>query len=75
MTTKYDALEALAEALGNRIDIAEECAFDEWLNRTTPSGDVTDVHNQWKASVGFFEFCDTWKVEIAALARIQGEAG
>lgn len=68
-------VKALAEALGNRIDIAEECAFDEWLSRTTPSGDITDVQNQWKDSVEFFEFCERWKVEIAALARIQGEAG
>lgn len=68
-------VKALAEALDKRLDIAEECAFDEWLNRTTPSGDATDVHDQWKDSIEFFEFCQTWDVEIAALARIQGEAG
>jgi len=68
-------VKALAEALDNRLDIAEECAFDEWLNRTTPSGDITDVQNQWKESYDFSEFCESWGAEIAALKRIQGEAG
>lgn len=62
----------LYEALSNRFDNAEQRAFEDWLARTTPSGDVEQVQAQWERSSAFLDFCDEWRAERAALAKATG---
>lgn len=64
----------LLAALEATVKSQEECAFDRWLNRICPSGDVTEVRNQWEDSSDFADFQDEWKVEFAAIAKATGGA-
>lgn len=63
--TNFKQLEAL-------LDDAEACAFEDWLSRTCPSGDVTDVQNQWVESYEFSEFCEKWSAELDVLRTMKG---
>lgn len=40
----------------------EQSAFEDWLSKTCPSGDVTEVQRQWEASS---EYAD-WKAQAGA---------
>lgn len=62
---------ALAEALKERIEDAEQREFEDWLSRTKPSGDAERVQAEWERSAEFFDVCEGWKSARAALSRIQ----
>jgi len=42
--------------------IDEQAAFEEWLARVCPSGDVTEVQNQWLASSDYEEWASQIKI-------------
>lgn len=62
----------LLKALSRRVSDAEQRVFEDWLARTSPSGDVESVQDQWENSFEYSEFCDEWKVEHAAIAKATG---
>lgn len=66
------APELLAE-LSKRVGNAEEAAFDEWLQGTTPSGDVTAVKRQWEESREYRAFCEDWQSAFDVIAKATGE--
>jgi hypothetical protein len=40
------------------IEEEEQSAFEDWLEKTCPSGDVSSVQYQWVTSHEYAEFCD-----------------
>jgi len=38
----------------------EQDVFENWLEKTKPSGDAEFVQSQWESSYEFHEFCDDW---------------
>jgi hypothetical protein len=45
------------KALSSAVDNAEQRVFEDWLQRTSPSGDCDSVHSQWLESSDFEDFC------------------
>lgn len=58
----------LVAEMSKLADDAEQAAFEEWLIRVCPSGDVDSVQQQWDGSSDFADFAEKWKVARAALA-------
>jgi hypothetical protein len=67
------APELLAD-LTKRVKNAEQAAFEDWLARTRPSGDVEQVQSQWDTSSDYEDFCDEWGAALAAIAKATGSA-
>lgn len=63
----------LLDTISKRVDNAEQRAFEDWLVRNRPSGDVEQVQDQWEHSSDFSDFCDEWEAERAAIAKATGE--
>lgn len=63
----------LFEAIAERMDDAEQYAFEVWLRTATPSGDVESVKHQWEKSSDFRDFANEWESVRAALAKATGE--
>jgi hypothetical protein len=38
----------------------EQEVFENWAEKTKPSGDAEFVQSQWESSDEFHEFCDDW---------------
>ena len=62
----------LLEAMSRRVENAEQHAFEDWLARTAPSGDIEQVQYQWEGSSDFSDFCDEWEVEHDLIAKATG---
>lgn len=60
-------------ALVSVVENAEQRAFEDWLKRTSPSGDCDSVHAQWTECSEYADFSEDWKTQIAAIdkARVQ----
>lgn len=54
------ALEAQVEQAAQP---SEQAAFEDWLHRVCPSGDVTDVKRQWEASSDLAEWLESQRTE------------
>lgn len=52
----------------------EQSHFEDWLERTCPSGDVEAVERQWVGSADYALFADEYREELAVLAKIEGRA-
>jgi hypothetical protein len=59
----------LLEVMSKRVKEAEQRAFEDWLSRTKPSGDVAQVQDQWEESFACADFRDEWKEELHAIAK------
>lgn len=57
---------ALEADIAKPVDNSEQSAFEDWLTRTNPSGDVESVQRQWAASGDFTELCTTPQEPAAA---------
>jgi len=53
---KTRVLQAKAEPTPKLHDEHEQAAFEEWLNRVCPSGDVESVQRQWESSAEFSDY-------------------
>lgn len=62
----------LLQELKTRADNAEQSAFEDWLRRTTPSGDTESVHRQWEESDDFSDFADEWGSALDAIEKATG---
>lgn len=62
----------LLEAMKRRVKNAEERAFEDWLARERPSGDVESVQRQWEESSDLADLQDEWASEIALIAKATG---
>lgn len=47
---------------------AEQAAFEEWLDRKRPSGDVESVQSQWEHSYEYADLCAEYQNDIQAAA-------
>lgn len=56
------------------LDNEEQRVFEKWLQKNTPSGDVSSVQSQWLDSSEYEDFLETWALQIAAIAKARGEA-
>lgn len=52
----------------------EQSHFEDWLERTCPSGDVEAVKRQWLESADYALFADEYREELAVLDKIEGHA-
>ena len=61
---------------------SEQAAFEDWIHRVCPSGDVTEVQRQWEASSEFSDLMDsqtapiplTWREASTLLSEhLEGE--
>lgn len=59
-------------ALEKLTNNAEQSAFEDWLERKTPSGDAESVHRQWKESIDFQAYVDEWRHALDAIAKATG---
>lgn len=50
----------------------EQSHFEDWLERTCPSGDVEAVKRQWLGSADYAVFADEYREELAVLDKIEG---
>lgn len=62
----------LLEAMKKRVKNAEERAFEDWLARERPSGDVESVQRQWEESSDLADMHAEWSSEIALIAKATG---
>lgn len=62
----------LLEAMKKRVKNAEERAFEDWLARERPSGDVESVQRQWEESSDLADMQAEWSSEIALIAKATG---
>lgn len=62
----------LLEAMKKRVKNAEERAFEDWLARGRPSGDVESVQRQWEESSDLADMQAEWSSEIALIAKATG---
>lgn len=51
---------------------AEQSAFEDWLERKSPSGDAELVHRQWKESSDFQTYADEWRHALDAIEKATG---
>lgn len=42
----------------------EQDAFEDWLEKERPSGDVTEVQRQWESSIELAEFLDEQREQV-----------
>ncbi|WP_256825374.1 hypothetical protein [Pseudomonas juntendi] len=61
----------LLTALVSVVENAKQRAFEDWLQRVSPSGDVDAVHAQWLESGEFLEFTESWAVQLDAIDKAQ----
>ena len=61
------APEPLTE-LSSAVDNAEQRALEDWLQRTSPSGDCDSVQSLWLESSDFEEFCTEWAEQILEIS-------
>lgn len=47
---------------------AEQAAFEEWLDRKRPSGEVESVQSQWEHSYEYADLCAEYQNDIQAAA-------
>lgn len=52
----------------------EQSHFEDWLERTCPSGDVEAVERQWAGSADYALFADEYREELAVLDKIEGRS-
>lgn len=50
----------------------EQSHFEDWLERTCPSGDVESVKRQWLESSDYVLFANVYREELAVLDKIEG---
>ncbi|AVH89984.1 hypothetical protein AL480_03720 [Stenotrophomonas maltophilia] len=50
----------------------EQSHFEDWLERTCPSGDVESVKRQWLESSDYVLFSNVYREELAVLNKIEG---
>jgi len=62
----------LVSVLKTITDNAEQNAFEDWLERICPSGDVTEVQRRWKDSGAYIHFSEEWGFALDAIAKAQG---
>jgi hypothetical protein len=65
--------DTLADALEYIVMNAEDLAFESWLDKNHPSGDVSDVQYKFERSSEFKEFIDEFELAKKALAAYRGE--
>jgi hypothetical protein len=66
-------VDALADALSCIVMNAEDSAFESWLDKNHPSGDVSEVQYKFERSSEFEDFIEEFKVARKALAAYRGE--
>lgn len=59
--------DALREALSQKVNDAEQRAFEDWLESKSPSGDHEEVQWKWMGSHEYRDFIDEWREQIDAL--------
>ena len=64
----------LLEALEELVSEAEQSAFEQWVERVSPSGDADFVQHQWNVSYDRDEFLGLYEKQIAAIAKAKGES-
>ncbi|WP_333906113.1 hypothetical protein [Delftia acidovorans] len=64
----------LLSAMKSRVKNAEERAFEDWMERERPSGDVESVQRQWEESSDLADMQAEWFYEIELIARATGSA-
>ncbi|WP_223717218.1 hypothetical protein [Pseudomonas aeruginosa] len=62
------APDLLAE-LKKTVDNEQQAVFEDWLLRTRPSGCFELVQSQFHESSDFADFRESWKSQIAAIAK------
>lgn len=63
----------LLDALDKMLDNEEQRDFEKWLRSKAPSGDCSDVQSQWLESSDYEDFLESWKLQIAAIAKARGD--
>ncbi len=66
------APDLLAE-LKKTVDNEQQAVFEDWLLRTRPSGCFELVQSQFHESSDFADFRESWKSQIAAIAKATGQ--
>jgi hypothetical protein len=66
-------VDALADALECIVMNAEDSAFESWLDKNHPSGDVSEVQYKFERSSEFKDFIDEFELARKALAAYRGE--
>lgn len=61
------------DALTKILKTFEQDEFEDWLEATSPSGDVEQVQRQWENSSVYIRFCAKWADAFAAIAARQAE--
>lgn len=64
----------LLDALKDVVENAHQAAFEGWLLRTSPSGDVEQVQRAWKESADYEDFSDAWCASLDVIAKATGES-
>ncbi|HGN2557710.1 TPA: hypothetical protein ACKR1C_000479 [Pseudomonas aeruginosa] len=59
----------LLDELKKTVDNEQQAVFEDWLLRTRPSGCFELVQSQFHESSDFAEFRESWKSQIAAIAK------
>lgn len=61
-------------ALSKKVQEAEQRMFEDWLEFNSPSGDHEAVQRQWLESNDYRGFIGEWSEQLAAIAKVTGEA-
>jgi hypothetical protein len=66
-------VDALADALERIVMNAEDSAFESWIDKNHPSGDVSEVQYKFERSAEFKDFIEEFEIARKVLAAYRGK--